>query len=100
MSKRALRSLFRKIKKTHLKLLEYSELHKQAKLDSKVFDEALYEFIAAEFTKDYEKIQGLALQKKQEETIEGWVKDKINDTYIKINSEFKKCELKNNWKKE
>ena len=53
----------------------------------------------AEFAKDYEKIQQLTLQKKQEETIDKWSKDKIDDTYIKINSEFKKCTYKNNWKK-
>jgi len=54
----------------------------------------------ANFTKDYEKIQQLALQKKQEETVEKWAKDKIIDTYIKINKDFKKCAFKNNWKKE
>ncbi|MFD0761973.1 peptidylprolyl isomerase [Lutibacter aestuarii] len=54
----------------------------------------------ANFTKDYEKIQQLALQKKQEETVEKWAKDKIIDTYIKINKDFKKCTFKNNWKKE
>ena len=54
----------------------------------------------ANFTKDYEKIQQLALQKKQEETVEKWAKDKIIDTYIKINNDFKKCNFNNNWKKE
>lgn len=54
----------------------------------------------ANFVKDYEKIQQLTLQKKQEEAIEKWVKNKIGDTYIKIGKDFKKCEFKNNWKKE
>jgi peptidyl-prolyl cis-trans isomerase SurA len=54
----------------------------------------------AEFTQDYEKIQQLALQKKQEETIEKWVTEKIQETYIKINSDYKDCDYKNNWKKE
>lgn len=54
----------------------------------------------ANFTQDYEKIQKLTLQKKQEETIDKWAKDKIVDTYIKINKDFKKCKFKNNWKKE
>ena len=48
----------------------------------------------------YEKIQQLTLQKKQEETVDKWAKDKIKDTYIKINEDFKKCEFKNNWKKD
>lgn len=54
----------------------------------------------ANFTKDYEKIQELALQKKQDETVDDWSADKIIDTYIKINKDFKKCEFKKNWKKE
>ncbi|MDV7188431.1 peptidylprolyl isomerase [Lutibacter sp. TH_r2] len=54
----------------------------------------------AEFTKDYEKIQQLTLQKKQEETVEKWSKDKINDTYIKINKDYKKCTFDKNWKKD
>jgi peptidyl-prolyl cis-trans isomerase SurA len=54
----------------------------------------------ADFVKDYEKIQQLTLQKKQEEAIEKWVKNKIGDTYIKIGNDFKKCEFKNNWKKD
>jgi peptidyl-prolyl cis-trans isomerase SurA len=54
----------------------------------------------ADFTSDYEKIQQLTLQKKQDESIEAWVKEKISDTYIKINEEFKSCGFENNWKKE
>ncbi len=54
----------------------------------------------ANFIKDYEKIQQLTLQKKKEEIVDKWVKDKIDDTYIKINIDFKKCVFKNNWKKE
>lgn len=53
----------------------------------------------ADFTKDYEKIQELALQKKQEEVIEKWVNTKIADTYVKLNKEFKDCNFKNNWNK-
>lgn len=54
----------------------------------------------ASFTEDYEKIQKLTLQKKQEETIDAWAEEKIDDTYIKINGTYKKCEFKKNWKKE
>lgn len=52
----------------------------------------------ANFTRDYEKIQNLTLKKKREEVIDKWVKEKIKETYIKINDEFKKCKFKNNWK--
>lgn len=54
----------------------------------------------ANFTKDYEKIQRLALQKKEQETIDKWLKNKIVDTYIKLNKEHKKCEFNSNWKKD
>ncbi|MFK5880540.1 MAG: peptidylprolyl isomerase [Flavobacteriaceae bacterium] len=54
----------------------------------------------ADFVTDYVKIQQLAKQKKQEEEIEDWAADKIKDTYIKINEEYKDCDFNKNWKKE
>jgi peptidyl-prolyl cis-trans isomerase SurA len=53
----------------------------------------------ADLVKDYVKIQGLALQKKREETIAKWTKENINDTYIKINKGYVNCEFTNNWVK-
>ena len=53
----------------------------------------------ADLSKDYVKVQNLALQKKREETIAKWTKDKIVDTYIKINKGYKECEFKDNWEK-
>ncbi len=54
----------------------------------------------ADLVTDYVKIQKLALTKKKEETIEKWSKDKINETYIKLADDYKKCTFKANWKKE
>jgi len=54
----------------------------------------------ADFVQDYVKIQRLALQKKKEEAIEKWAKEKIKDTYIKINGKYKNCNFDKNWKKE
>lgn len=54
----------------------------------------------ADLVVDYVKIQTLALQKKKEETIEKWSKEKIQDTYVKLNKSYKKCSFKKNWKKE
>jgi peptidyl-prolyl cis-trans isomerase SurA len=45
-------------------------------------------------------VQTLALQKKKQETIEKWSKEKIQDTYIKLNNIHGKCTFENNWKKE
>jgi len=54
----------------------------------------------ADLVKDYEKIQNLALRKKKEETITKWSKDKIFETYIKLNNKHSKCTFDRNWKKE
>jgi len=54
----------------------------------------------ADLVDDYVKVQGLALQKKKQEAIAKWSKDKIGDTYIKISKDFQKCTFEKNWKKE
>ena len=54
----------------------------------------------ADIIEDYVKIQQLALQKKKEETITKWSKEKIKDTYIKIGEVYNKCTFDKNWKKE
>lgn len=54
----------------------------------------------ANYVDDYVKIQALALQKKQEEAIEDWADEKIEDTYIKINEGHKDCSFERNWTKE
>ncbi|MEE9407716.1 MAG: peptidylprolyl isomerase [Polaribacter sp.] len=53
----------------------------------------------ADLVEDYVKIQQLALQKKKEETVEKWAKEKIVDTYIKLGADRSKCTFKRNWKK-
>lgn len=53
----------------------------------------------ADFSQDYEKIQHLALEKKREEVVEKWAKEKLEDTYIKINSDYVKCDFQKNWNK-
>lgn len=78
----------------------YDEVRGESKMFKFILLKSKIETHKANFTQDYEKIQKLTLQKKQEETIEKWAKDKINDTYIKIHPDFKKCTFKNNWKKE
>jgi peptidyl-prolyl cis-trans isomerase SurA len=54
----------------------------------------------ADLINDYVKVQQLALQKKKEENITKWAKEKIKDTYIKLNETHKKCKFDKNWKKE
>lgn len=53
----------------------------------------------ANYAKDFSKIKELALRDKQLEAIEEWQKEKIGDTYIKVNGKFKDCEYSSNWLK-
>ncbi|WP_246296770.1 peptidylprolyl isomerase [Winogradskyella vidalii] len=53
----------------------------------------------ADFSKDYLKIKNLALQDKQVKAVEKWQKETINDTYIKINGEYRDCDFQSNWLK-
>ncbi len=53
----------------------------------------------AEFAKDYLKIKELALRDKQLDAIEKWQKEKIADTYIKINGKYRTCDYTNDWLK-
>ena len=53
----------------------------------------------ADLVNDYVKVQKLALQKKREENITKWSKEKIKDTYIKISENYDKCKFEKNWRK-
>ena len=55
-----------------------------------------YDEHVADFSKDYLKIQKLALQNKQLKEIEKWQDDKINETYIKISMENRDCNFYSN----
>lgn len=54
----------------------------------------------ADYAQDYNKIKELALRDKQLEAIEKWQKEKINETYVKVNGEYRDCEFSSNWLKE
>lgn len=53
----------------------------------------------ADYAKDYIKIKELALKEKQIKAIAKWSDEKIKETYIKINGEYKDCVFANNWMK-
>ena len=48
-------------------------------------------------TDDYQKIQSMALAKKQHDAIQGWVKRKVVNTFVQINSEYKNCTFNTKW---
>ncbi len=58
-----------------------------------------YEEHQADYAKDYNKIKELALRDKQLKAIEKWQKEKITDTYIKVNGEYRDCNYNSNWLK-
>lgn len=77
----------------------YDETREGEKMHKIILMKSKTESHIADLHKDYVKIQGLALQKKKQETIDKWAKEKLKDTYIKINNDYKKCTFKNNWAK-
>lgn len=59
---------------------------------NKKFKEHLIDYV-----EDYTKVKDMALNKKQGEAVEKWLADKIKDTYIDIQEEYRDCEFQNNW---
>ena len=53
----------------------------------------------ADYGKDYIKIKDLALKEKQINAIAKWTQEKIKESYININEDYKNCEFTNNWLK-
>lgn len=53
----------------------------------------------ADFATDYLKIKELALKEKQIKAVGKWTEEKIKETYIKINGEYRDCTFTNNWLK-
>ncbi|HRN99847.1 MAG TPA: peptidylprolyl isomerase, partial [Flavobacterium sp.] len=53
----------------------------------------------ADYSKDYIKIKNLALKEKQIKRIAEWSEEKIKDTYVKVNGEYRNCDFTNNWLK-
>ena len=51
----------------------------------------------ATLERDYQRLQEMALNKKRQKKIEAWVKDKIKDTYVRVNNEYFNCDFKNEW---
>lgn len=56
-----------------------------AKLKSRV------EMHRATITEDFQTMKNLVLAKRKEEFIKDWIKDKIKNTYIRINDRYKNC---------
>jgi peptidyl-prolyl cis-trans isomerase SurA len=51
----------------------------------------------ANLADDYQKIQAVALSKKQQEAIQTWIKKKSVNTFVRINDDYKNCTFNNKW---
>ena len=59
-----------------------------------------YEEHKADFRKDYTRIKELALKEKKLKEVQKWMREKIEETYVSLNRDFKSCFFTNNWRKE
>ena len=53
----------------------------------------------ANYSSDYVRIKSLALKEKQLKKIQEWMREKIEETYIYLNKNNRKCNFINNWVK-
>jgi peptidyl-prolyl cis-trans isomerase SurA len=51
----------------------------------------------ADLGADYQRIQQVAKAQKQQEALEEWVNEKIDDTYVRVNNEYLSCTFKRKW---
>lgn len=51
----------------------------------------------ADYTLDYLKIREVALRNKKKEAVDKWVKNKVEDTYIRIADDYKNCKSSIKW---
>lgn len=53
----------------------------------------------ADYSQDYIKIKNLALKEKQLKVIQDWITERIESTYINVNTANQGCDFANNWLK-
>ncbi|MGB1041771.1 MAG: peptidylprolyl isomerase [Tenacibaculum sp.] len=88
------------LKKGDLSDVFYDETREGEKMYKVIFVKNKTETHTADLVADYVRMQQFALAKKKEEKIAKWSKEKIQETYIKLGNDYKKCTFKRDWKKE
>jgi len=53
----------------------------------------------ANLNEDYARIQQIALEKKKMDSVDDWIMQKTNSTYISIMDEYKNCQFQRKWLK-
>jgi peptidyl-prolyl cis-trans isomerase SurA len=51
----------------------------------------------ANLKEDYQRIQGVALQNKQNKVLSDWVKKKQAVTYVRVDEQYRSCKFRYNW---
>ncbi len=54
----------------------------------------------ANLDQDYQKIKNVALQQREQEEVQDWIKDKLENAYVKIDDKYSDCEFSNQWTEE
>jgi peptidyl-prolyl cis-trans isomerase SurA len=88
------------LKKGELSDVFYDETREGEKMYKVILLKDKTDTHTADLVEDYVRMQQFALAKKKEEKITKWSKEKIQETYIKLGSDYKKCTFKKDWKKE
>jgi peptidyl-prolyl cis-trans isomerase SurA len=92
-------SLVSNLKDGEVSLPQLDENEKGKKLYKMVIVTNRISAHTADYAQDYLKIKELALKEKQIKAIAKWTDEKIKETYIKINGEYRDCVFVNNWLK-
>lgn len=88
------------LKKADLSDVFYDETREGEKMYKVILLKDKTETHEADLVQDYVRMQQFALTKKKEEVITKWSKEKIQETYIKLGSDYKGCTFKKDWRKE
>ncbi|MGB0978219.1 MAG: foldase protein PrsA [Croceimicrobium sp.] len=51
----------------------------------------------AEMATDYQRIKQIALAMKKQEVLEDWTRDKIKDTFVRVNNDYLQCTFQRQW---
>ncbi len=88
------------LKKGNLSDIYYDETREGEKMYKVILLKEKTDTHKADLVEDYVRMQQFALAKKKEEEITKWTKEKIQETYLKLSNDYKKCTFKKDWKKE
>lgn len=88
------------LKKGDLSDIYYDETREGEKMYKVILLKDKTDTHKADLVEDYVRMQQFALAKKKEEEITKWTKEKIQETYLKLSNDYKKCTFKKDWKKE